>query len=111
VECCELAATTIASEELATITVVTVEEAPDSKQPACSFEPMENTKEVPVNPTGSDSKVLCIGSDLPPKLESALIEFLHANNDVFAWKPLDMLGIPREVAKLALRIKPGSKLV
>jgi hypothetical protein len=30
---------------------------------------------------------------------------------VFAWKPSDMKGIPREVAEHKLNIKPGSKLV
>jgi hypothetical protein len=66
-ECCELATTIIASEELATIRVATVDGAPNSKWLACSFEPMENTKEVPVDPTSSDGKVLRIGSDLSPK--------------------------------------------
>jgi hypothetical protein len=66
-ECCELAAMTIASEGLAAIRVATIKGAPDSKRPVCSFEPTENTKEVPINPTGSDGKVLCIGSDLSPK--------------------------------------------
>ena len=40
-----------------------------------------------------------------------LVDFLHANKDIFAWKPLDMLGIPREVTEHTLKIKPGSKLV
>jgi hypothetical protein len=38
-----------------------------------------------------------------------LINFLKANLDVFAWKPSDMKGIPREVAEHKLNIKPGSK--
>jgi hypothetical protein len=66
-ECCELAAVTIASKELAATKVVAVEEAPYSKKSACSFEPTENTKEILVNPAGSDDKVLHIGSNLPPK--------------------------------------------
>jgi hypothetical protein len=33
------------------------------------------------------------------------------NLDVFAWKPSDMKGIPREVAEHKLNIKPRSKLV
>jgi hypothetical protein len=33
------------------------------------------------------------------------------NLDVFAWKPSDMKGIPREVAGHKLNIKPGSKPV
>ena len=40
-----------------------------------------------------------------------LVDFLRANKDIFAWKPSDMLGIPREVTKHTLKIKPGSKPV
>ena len=42
---------------------------------------------------------------------SALVDFLHANRDIFAWKPSDMPGILREVIEHALKIKPGSKPV
>jgi len=38
-----------------------------------------------------------------------LIDFLRTNHDVFTLKTSDMPGIPREVAKHALRIVPGSK--
>jgi hypothetical protein len=38
-----------------------------------------------------------------------LIDFLHANKDIFAWKPSDMPGIPWEVVEHALKIRPGSK--
>ena len=34
---------------------------------------------------------------------------MHANRDVFAWKPSDMLGIPWDVAEHALRLILGSK--
>ena len=40
-----------------------------------------------------------------------LVDFLHANADIFAWSPLDMPGIPREVAEHSLDILPNSKLV
>ena len=40
-----------------------------------------------------------------------LVDFLHANKDIFAWKPSDMLGILREVAEHTLKINPGSKPV
>ena len=33
------------------------------------------------------------------------------NLDVFAWKPSDMPGIPREVTEHSLNIKPGSRPV
>jgi hypothetical protein len=38
-----------------------------------------------------------------------LIDFLRANVDIFAWSPLDMSGIPREVTKHALEIRAGSR--
>ena len=40
-----------------------------------------------------------------------LVDFLRDNRDVFAWKPSDMPGIPREVAEHTLKIHPGSKPV
>jgi hypothetical protein len=40
-----------------------------------------------------------------------LVDFLRTNKDIFAWKPSDMPGIPREVTEHALWIKPGSKPV
>jgi hypothetical protein len=40
-----------------------------------------------------------------------LVDFLHANIDIFAWSPSDMPSIPREVAEHALEIQAGSKSV
>jgi hypothetical protein len=56
-------------------------------------------------------RTLRIGTTLDPKYESAYVEFLKANLDVFTWKPSDMKGLPREVAEHKLNIKPGSKPV
>jgi hypothetical protein len=41
----------------------------------------------------------------------ALVDFLHANADIFAWSPSDMPGIPREVAEHCLDILPHSRAV
>jgi GTP:adenosylcobinamide-phosphate guanylyltransferase len=40
-----------------------------------------------------------------------LVDFLHANADIFAWSPSDMTNIPREVAEHSLDILPHSRLV
>jgi len=40
-----------------------------------------------------------------------LVDFLHANADIFAWSPSDMPGISREVAKHSLDIRSNSKPV
>ncbi|KAK1605186.1 hypothetical protein QYE76_028859 [Lolium multiflorum] len=36
----------------------------------------------------------------------ALVEFLRANMDIFAWQPSDMSGVPRELAEHYLNINP-----
>jgi hypothetical protein len=41
----------------------------------------------------------------------ALVDFLRANTDIFAWRPSDMPGIPREVAEHSLDILPHSRAV
>ena len=40
-----------------------------------------------------------------------LIEFLRENRDIFAWKPSDMPGVPRELAEHHLNIDPKLKPV
>jgi hypothetical protein len=56
--------------------------------------------------TGDPSKTTTIGAGLDPKLEDALISFLHANHDIFAWKPADMPGVPRELIEHCLNVDP-----
>jgi hypothetical protein len=38
-----------------------------------------------------------------------LVDFLHANDDIFAWSPSDMPGIPREVVEHSLDTLPHSR--
>jgi hypothetical protein len=38
------------------------------------------------------------------------IDFLYANDDIFAWSPSNMSGIPREVAEHSLDILPHSRV-
>jgi len=111
VECCEHAATIIASKELTTIRKEVAEEAPNPKWSARSFEPVEGAKEVVIDPSGSKGKVVHIGTTLSSEKESTLVDFLHANRDIFVWKPSDMPSIPREVAEHTLKICPGYKPV
>jgi hypothetical protein len=35
-----------------------------------------------------------------------LINFLRANCDIFAWKPADMPGVPRELIEHSLNVDP-----
>ena len=35
-----------------------------------------------------------------------LVNFLRANHDVFAWKPADMPGVPKELIEHSLNVNP-----
>jgi len=57
------------------------------KRAVRSFEPAENVKEVLVDPNNSTDKMVRIGTALSPKKEGVIVDFLHVNRDIFAWKP------------------------
>ena len=80
------------------------------KQSAGAFKPTEDTKAVQDNHEGT-SKTIRIGCGLSDQQERNLINFLLQNLDIFAWKPSDMPGIPRQVTEHSLNILPGSKSV
>jgi hypothetical protein len=67
VECCEYAEAIIESEALATELEACLKEAPNPKRSTGSFKPAEGVKEVPLNPSGSSSKTVCVGTTLDPK--------------------------------------------
>ena len=54
----------VASKELAAIREEVIEEAPNPKRSARSFEPIEGAKEVLIDPSGSMVKVVRIGTTL-----------------------------------------------
>ena len=57
----------VASGELAAIREEVVEEAPNPKWSTGSFEPVEGAKEVLIDPSGSEGKVVRIGTMLSSK--------------------------------------------
>ena len=73
-----------------------------------AFKLTEDTKVVQVDPEDT-SKTVWIGCGLSGQQEHELTDFLHRNQDIFAWKPFDMLGILRQVTEHSLDILPGSK--
>ena len=70
---------------------------------------MEGVKEVLIDPSSSEGKVVRISTTLSSKYESTLTDFLHANKGIFVWRSSDMPCIMREVAEHALKIRLGSK--
>ena len=67
VECCDHAVAIIASKELTAIRREVAEEAPDPKQSTRSFELVEGAKEVLIDPSSSNGKVVRIGTTLSSK--------------------------------------------
>jgi hypothetical protein len=67
VECCEYAEAIIESEALAAKLEACLREAPDPKRSTSSFKPIEGVKEVPLDPSSSNSKTMCVGTALDPK--------------------------------------------
>ena len=108
----DLATTVANSAELGQLRAATAECRADPGRPsqAPAFVSTDETKMVVVDDADPTNTVR-VGSQLSVKLEHALVNFLRANKDTFAWKPSDMPGIPREVAEHELRILPGSKPV
>ena len=41
-------------------------------------------------------------------MELGLVNFLRANQDVFAWKPVDMPGVPKELIEHAFMVDPNA---
>ena len=64
VKCCDHAKVIVASKELAAIRKEVAEETPDHQRLARSFEPVEGPMEVLIDPSGSKSKVVRIGTTL-----------------------------------------------
>ena len=69
------------------------------------------TKQVPVDKDGSTGATFTIGAGLNPIQEEALVKFLRANKDIFAWEPNQLVGVPREVIQHHLRVCPNVRPV
>ena len=64
VECCGHTTTIVASVELIALREEVAEEAPDAKKSTGSFEPTEGFKEVLIDPSNSEGKMIRIGTTL-----------------------------------------------
>jgi hypothetical protein len=107
---CEQASCKLASAQAVTRELVELRKGTDSqaemdapKASSSTFKPIEDTKDVPID-DADPAKHIQIGAALSDKWESALIEFLRANYDIFSWKPTDMPRISMEVVEHSLNI-------
>nr|GEU97173.1 reverse transcriptase domain-containing protein [Tanacetum cinerariifolium] len=57
--------------------------------------------------SGISRKTIAIGFTLTEEGRKALCELLRCNLDIFAWKPEDMMRVPRHLAKRHLNVREG----
>jgi hypothetical protein len=105
VECCDLIEGAAAGQEILEILRVVDEQAPSEKKAGTAFKSVDDTKEVPLDPESADGQMVHIKANLPPKLESVLVNFQHMKKDIFAWKPSHMREIPRDVTEHSMWVK------
>jgi hypothetical protein len=67
VECCEYVKAIIEFEALVIELEACIKETPDPKWTIGSFEPANGVNEVPLDPSGSSSKMVHVGTTLDPK--------------------------------------------
>ena len=68
------------------------------------------TKHIPVD-VGSLAPTFTVGANLPQGQEKALVGFLKANKDMFAWSTSNLLGLPRDVIENHLMVWPNARPV
>jgi hypothetical protein len=57
-------------------------------------------KRVPLDPMIPD-RAVSIGTNMSPREQTELLQFLNKNSDVFAWFTFDLVGVSREVIEQA----------
>jgi hypothetical protein len=84
---------------------------PKAKTSKMSIQPEDTLSKTVLLSTEEPSKVPHVGNNLDPKQELTLIKFLQENRNIFAWKPADMPGVPRELIEHELHLDPKAKPV
>jgi hypothetical protein len=72
-----------------------------------SMRPTEETKRINIR-FSDERKTTVISSSLTDN-RKALVQFLQDNRDMFAWQPVDMLGVRRDVVEHQLKVYSQAK--
>jgi hypothetical protein len=115
-ESCEMADRLMASADLQDLKQALVESPlepvmPEANTSMTSIQSEDLlSKTIPLS-TEEPSNVAHVGNNLDPKYELAPVKFLQENRDIFAWKPADMPGVPRELIEHELHMDLKAKPV
>ncbi|GJU43208.1 reverse transcriptase domain-containing protein [Tanacetum coccineum] len=77
-----------------------------STQPPAVNQVLEEKIHIAIHPEYPE-QTIAIGSTLTEKGRKELCALLRQNLDIFAWKPADMTGVPRNIAEHRLNIREG----
>ncbi|MFS7987572.1 hypothetical protein Hanom_Chr11g01024541 [Helianthus anomalus] len=84
----------------------------DELRPAKVARPTPNTQpEKWVLNARHPEQTVTLGHALSPTIRACLKQLLFRNQDIFAWTPADLTGVPREIAQHFLNTLPGIKPV
>ncbi|GJT68198.1 reverse transcriptase domain-containing protein [Tanacetum coccineum] len=75
-------------------------------QPSDVIQTAEERIKVAIHPEYPE-QTITIGSTIIEEGRMALCELLRRNLDIFAWKPEDMIGVPRYLAEHCLNVREG----
>nr|GEU45471.1 reverse transcriptase domain-containing protein [Tanacetum cinerariifolium] len=75
-------------------------------QPPAAHQSIEERIKVAINPDYPEQTIM-IGSTLGEEGRNKLCDLLQRNLDVFAWKPADMIDVPRHISEHQLNIQEG----
>ncbi|GKD99436.1 reverse transcriptase domain-containing protein [Tanacetum coccineum] len=78
---------------------------PSTQHPVTS-QVLEEKIKVAIHPEYTE-QTMAIGSTLTEKGRKKLCTLLRQNLDVFAWKPVDVTGVPRHIAEHRLNVREG----
>nr|GEV61301.1 reverse transcriptase domain-containing protein [Tanacetum cinerariifolium] len=81
-----------------------------AETPSATKPIVEERVKVALNPEYPKQTVM-IGSTLTNGGHNKLCGLLHHNLDIFAWKPVDMTGVLRHIAKHRLNLREGCSLI
>ncbi|GJW36484.1 reverse transcriptase domain-containing protein [Tanacetum coccineum] len=95
---------TIRSRKIVTIECASI--VGPREQPPAINQAVEERIKVAINPEYPDQTVM-IGSTLTKEGRNKRCDLLRCNLDIFAWKPVDMTGVPRHIAEHRLNIREG----
>jgi hypothetical protein len=114
IQAIQIAAKTQAADDREEITTIAAQtnpeelELPIKKSSILSPQKEANVKKIDLG-TGDPKKIATISAHLSAKQELALTNFLWDNKDIFAWKPADMPGVPRELVEHRIDVNEDSK--